>query len=150
MVMMARSFGSLTNSLAKKRVGMSKMKIMEKDEYYLLCLFSLNDCVSCLNETKLWQEIYSKYRGKINVIGICNNANPIKLQAFIKHRGIQFKVINDKDGIMFDKYMILTPVKILLNSKYEVVLKEKSTGIIEDQIKFDFKLKKIIKENVIY
>lgn len=91
-------------------------KIINISGYTLIIFFSPTDCVSCLNEKKLWKRISDEK--KINILGIARHIDKKELINWIKNSEIYFPILYDMESKITKMLGInITPTKILVNNK---------------------------------
>lgn len=105
------------------------INLLKRDKpYLLLILFSTDDCPSCLDEGFMWERISSGYSDSISVHGVGYSSNKFLIDSFLKHKGITFPVFSDSDNSLLDRFLIHTPLKVLINKNNRILSIERSLG----------------------
>lgn len=109
--------------------------VIKNSKFTLFIFFSLYDCVACLSERSLWQQIYEEMH--INVIGVARHANIEELKGWTKNSGLTFPILYDKDSIITAELEIFeTPLKLLVNNQGKIILADLARITEKDQKAF--------------
>jgi peroxiredoxin len=118
-------------------------EIFGNSPYTLLVFFSPLDCRPCLEEMNLWQRISEE--GKVQVVGVARHIDKRELKNWVQNSDIIFPVLYDGESQVTKMFNIKkTPLKILIDSKGNILLVDKARVAPYDQIRFVKKLNKII------
>lgn len=121
------------------------INLLDRTEPLLLIIvFSTFDCASCLDEGYFWQELHDLYRNNMKVIAVGHSHSETLINAFKKHKNITFPIYYDKSNRLALQYKLLTPFRILINAKNEVVKIEHSINSKEGNISFDNLIKSLV------
>jgi len=109
-----------------------------KPKLILLVFFSSGDCITCLQEAKLWQELDEKYHKRgFRLLYLVTSTDSIKAEEFAKAEGLDLPLAF-VDSIYIREHIGIpqTPFKVLLDSTLTVVYLNGPNTEIEDQRRF--------------
>lgn len=95
-----------------------------KAQLILLVFFALDDCPTCLLESKLWRDIYLTYEDSdVTVLGITTAPiDTYKITIFKRGRHIDFPILLDPAGEYKDTFGITnTPTKVLVDNLGKII-----------------------------
>ena len=122
------------NDLKGKSYQLSSLDALFK----LIIIFKVEDCISCLNEYRLWSKLFEKYpKNQLLVIGICYSRDINSIHNFIKNKRIKFPVLWDpekkvKSNMNFRK----SPLRFLLDNNDNILDVEHTLTTTEHQLDF--------------
>jgi thiol-disulfide isomerase/thioredoxin len=104
----------------------------------LLTFFSANDCVTCLQEASLWDELQKKYYPKgLKVLGMVARSDSLETSRFMEAEGLGFPIAY-VDSLYLKRGIGIpcTPFKVLLDSRLTVVYLNGPNSELADQLRF--------------
>jgi len=104
----------------------------------LLIFFSTDDCMSCLQEASIWEELQKSFYPKgLKVVGMVPSRDSLQMKEFAQAEGLSFPVIY-VDSIYIKQHIGIpqTPFKVLLDSSLTVVYLNGPNSELEDQLRF--------------
>ncbi len=104
----------------------------------LLIFFSTNDCVTCLQEASLWEDLQKEFYPKgLKVLGMVHSNDFLQMDAFAKAESLSFPIIY-VDSIYIKQHIGIpsTPFKVLLDSTLIVVYLNGPNSELEGQLRF--------------
>ncbi|MFQ6002376.1 MAG: TlpA family protein disulfide reductase [Candidatus Zixiibacteriota bacterium] len=104
----------------------------------LLIFFSTNDCVTCLQEASLWEELQKNFYPKgLKVLGMVPSTDSLQMKKFAEAESLSFPIIY-VDSIYIKQHIGIpqTPFKVLLDSTLTVVYLNGPNSDVEDQLRF--------------
>ncbi len=113
-----------------------------KDPYHpklvLLIFFSTNDCVTCLQEASLWEELQKNFNPKgLKILGMVPSTDSLQMAEFARVESLSFPIIY-VDSLYIKQHIGVprTPFKVLLDSTMTVVYLNGPNSELEDQLRF--------------
>lgn len=115
-----------------------------KYKYYLLVFLSATDCPKCLLEATLWNKINEEYSNEVFVAGIVYPKEVEELKRIVKEKRIRIPYIIDVEHSWFSKYVLNTPLRILMDNNGVILSINKPNGTLKMQDEFILYLKEIM------
>jgi len=102
----------------------------------LLVYFDINDCILCLNEYRLWQELNRKYpKDILTVLGICRTREKSAIDNFVNNKNISFPVLWDPENIVKREMNFRkSPLRIILDTDHKILDCEYTLTTNEQQL----------------
>jgi len=114
-----------------------------KNNDRLIILFTLEDCSLCLFEAEYWGAAHGSHDVQLNMIGITQELDDNILSEFITEYGLHFPIARNGglfefivDYLYENEFSLVTPIKLFVNSKNELIAIEGPTKNIEAQKNF--------------
>jgi len=104
----------------------------------LLIFFSTNDCVTCLQEASIWEELQKNFYPKgLKVLGMVPSNDSFEMERFAKAESLSFPIMYvDSAYVKRHIGVSITPFKVLLDSTLTVVYLNGPNSELEDQLHF--------------
>lgn len=104
----------------------------------LIVFFSPHDCVSCLGETSVWEELEREYGPKgLKVLGMVCSDDHLATGRFADAEGLSFPIVHVDSVYMKNRLGIAqTPFKVLLDSTLTVVYLNGPNSESLEQLRF--------------
>ena len=104
----------------------------------LLIFFSTNDCVTCLQEISICEELQESFYPKgLKVLGMVPSNDSLEMKKFAEVESLSFPIVY-VDSIYIKQRIGIpqTPFKVLLDSSLTVLYLNGPNSDVEDQIRF--------------
>jgi peroxiredoxin len=109
-----------------------------KPKLILLVFFSTSDCITCLREAHIWQELDKEYHKRgLRLLCMVPSNDSLKAEEFAKAESLDLPLVF-ADSIYIKQHIGIpqTPFKVLLDSNLTVVYLNGPNTEIEDQQRF--------------
>ncbi len=118
----------------------------------LVIFFSPSDCVGCLEEAKIWENLHKEFKGyALRVIGVASSYKRNSVERFVQKEGLTFPIIFDYKGKQSLKLgILLTPFKVVLNQWGGILFTDPPHKGSEDQNKFGEIVEYLVKNRETY
>jgi len=112
----------------------------------VLIFFSVSDCPVCLEDAPFWEEIKVEFSPKgVNVVGVGEAYDKQDLERFVSVKKLSFPILFDKNFKVKRKFGdFITPAKVVVNSKKEILLIRSTTSDIEEQVHAQKEFKRVL------
>lgn len=104
----------------------------------LLIFFSTQDCITCLQETSIWEGLYRDFSDKgLKILGMVPLDDSLQMEGFAEAESLSIPIVYVDSMYIKQRIGIpLTPFKVLLDSSFTVLYLNGPNSQIEDQLRF--------------
>lgn len=109
-----------------------------KPKLILLVFFSTKDCITCLQEVSIWDNLRKTYKTKgLKILGVVPSDDSLKMEEFTEAESLNLPIIY-VDSLYIKQHIGITqtPFKVLLDSSLTVLYLNGPNYEIEDQQRF--------------
>lgn len=109
-----------------------------KPKLLLLVFFSTKDCITCLREISIWENLRKSFGSKgLKILGVVPSNDSLKMEKFAEVESLSLPIMY-VDSIYIKQHIGIpqTPFKVLLDSSLTVLYLNGPNSEVEDQQRF--------------
>ena len=113
-----------------------KLELSELNDKFVIIDFWAGWCKPCLIELPFYADIYKKYQGKIEIIGVNRDRKKEQCENLVGKFNIPWQIVFEKSRELVDIYQVRQlPQNIIVNKLGEIIAKNLSVWEIDELLK---------------